>query len=201
MSLTRVAIAIAVAAVALLGGCELFIDLDDDEPDAATPDVPDATPIFDAATLACQADSRFIDVGVTGSRYRLVGSGLSFQVARSRCQTDGAELASVNDSGEFDAIEGLIASVPIHPSCNGEPCAWVGLFQGSATSLPDEGWSWPDGTSANQPWAIDQPDDGDDFENGVEQCATLKLAGLDDVPCDTQTFSVCECPLSAIRRP
>ncbi len=177
------------------GGCELFIDINGDgNPplDNPRPGPIDAGGVDAFAGPACARDSRFVDLGVPGTRY-LVSSSSSGGVAYEVCEQDAATLVSINTDVEYEAVRALARSLP---DCDG--CLWTSLDQGSGEANPEDGWTWGvDFTTDQIRWAEGDPDDSDGIESGEEQCGVMDGAGLRDVSCLTFALALCECDVSS----
>jgi hypothetical protein len=189
------------ALLVLVPSCELFLDINDDEPepDADIPDAspPDAAIVLDAGQGGplCARDPSYLDIGVANSRYRLVGE-LSFSAARVVCQDADADLVAIRSATEETAIAAVVAEAPSAPACAAPPCVWVGMSQQTSGSDPAADWAWVDGSADDGSlWATGQPDDADGVESGDQDCALMSAGELFDDSCGLEIVALCECNL------
>jgi hypothetical protein len=145
-------------------------DLDAPIADAAAPDgAPDAT--------ICPMN--YLDLGVPGSKYRVVGANATWDEAEADCENDtGTGHLIVLDSAQELAV--------IDPMVGG--AVWTGL-QDRVTEgvfLAVTG-----GTPSFRPFQSGEPNDGGIFPS--EDCVELDGAQINDENCGDRQGYICEC--------
>jgi hypothetical protein len=106
--------------------------------------------------------------------FTLFSTAASYANAQSQCWAQGAELATVTDLAEIDAVVGLAPGVNL----------WVGLNDRDVEGT----FVWADGSnSAYRRWQTGDPNDG----GTGEDCVLLVGGYFEDWPCTTSAKFVC----------
>jgi hypothetical protein len=179
----------------VLGRCSLH-DAAIDAPPPVTPDAsPDAAidappPPIDAMRLPCNATGLTCPGTATtfmcgGNCWVLCTGNVQRETARTACVGWMGTLAEINDPGEQTCVNPHITA-----------SSWIGLLQSSGSAAPGAGWTWNGTTQLNfTNWLTGKPDDGDNNENGAEQCASIRTNGTwDDDACNSSLDYFCERP-------
>ncbi len=113
---------------------------------------------------------------VNGSCYKLVTSAATWANARLACQGNGADLANLADTADFNAVNIL----------RGTNDVWVGYTDAAVEGT----WVWLT-SSAYTNWTAGEPNDS----GGNEDCGRMDQASggtLNDQPCGIALYYICE---------
>lgn len=170
----------------LVAGCGRFgFDARSD----AAPDAPDAAvaaPDAGDAALACG------DIPCAGTPSRSVCNGHCFATcdlesnrgdAEATCTQWGGTLATVHSDADEACVSAFV---------DGD--VWIGLQQLPGALTPRENWVWIDGSAYDYDWWKDtvEPNDGDDIENGEEDCGmNYAHGGWNDTSCTRTLRPLC----------
>ncbi|KAI1901235.1 hypothetical protein AGOR_G00032210 [Albula goreensis] len=116
-------------------------------------------------------------------QYHFVNIGKSWTEAQSYCRENYAELATIDNQEEMEALMGVVGS-----GYEGE--AWIGLYDDRDSwqwSLADRGF-YSEGETEFRNWASGQPDKC----NGSELCVAMRPNGeWDDISCNRKGPFIC----------
>ncbi len=148
--------------------------------DAPPPDAPPLPCNTDGLTCAGPATS-FVCGGQCWVKCTV---GVRRAAAQMACAGWQGALAQIDDQVEQDCARTEGGAV------------WIGLIQTDGEPRTDSGFTWnggtPLGATSFQNWQAGAPDDGDDAENGAQQCVQLQSDHTwDDEPCNTNIDFVC----------
>ena len=138
----------------------------------------------DAPIAACSGYQSITGAAPAGATYKGVSVSVTWNQARSDCQSDGADLVVIDNATEAAAVAALVDS----PAQS--PYFWSGLFD--ANDGTDNNFvSVRGGPAIYLPWGSQQPSGGD------QDCILVGDFGtphdLFDFQCDAVETYVCEC--------
>jgi len=121
----------------------------------------------------------------TGNRYKVyIDKERRWVDAKSLCQLDGGELASIRNAREWQFVKGILAN-----TSSGVTHVWLG---GSDTKQ-EGSWVWTDGSSVNySDWYGSQPNDGT-RGNCLLSSGGYNWKWFDSV-CTATSYAVCKIP-------
>jgi len=121
----------------------------------------------------------------TGNRYKVIkDKKRTWMDAKSLCQQDGAELASIRNSLEWQYVKGIMTSSGVTGN------VWLG----GSDSTTEDTWVWTDGSSVTYTdWSPGQPGGGTSYNClGVNRGYNWQWF---DFPCNwPTTYAVCKIP-------
>jgi len=120
----------------------------------------------------------------TGNRYKVIkDKKRTWMDAKSLCQQDGAELASIRNSLEWQYVKGILTSSGVTGN------VWLG----GSDSTTEDTWVWTDGSPVSiSDWYPGQPDGGTG-QNCLYIYSAYNWQWGDD-PCTWPTYAVCKIP-------
>lgn len=170
----------------VLGSCSLSAPPPDARapaPDAMIDAPPDALPLCSTAGLSCAGTVTMFTCG--GHCWVQCTDAVPRDTARSACAGWTGALGEIDDATE----QGCVTPHVDAPT-------WIGAIQSDTATTPSAGWTWNGATPvAYTNWATGKPDDAGNGEDGMEQCASIRVGGTwDDDGCPQAREFFCERP-------
>lgn len=174
----------------VLGRCSLH-----ESPADARPPAPDAAidapadampPVCSTAGLSC-AGGTVTMFPCGGHCWVQCTAAVSRDMAQAACTGWTGALGEIDDATE----QGCVAPQVSAPT-------WIGAIQSDTARTPSDGWTW-NGNAATPlvytSWTPGKPDDAGNGEDGMEQCASIRVGGgWDDDGCGQARAFFCERP-------
>jgi hypothetical protein len=188
--------ALVVAAVCLLGGCDIVLGLKEHHDGGSHDPLVDA-PRPDGEPTNCPITYDKI-LQTTASRYRLVGSGQSWSAARAACAADMPGVTHLLVLSNEEEWRAIIAQPQLFLPVN----TWVGFSdlktEGQFQWVTDEPTTYAS-TGRVLPWDFDQPEAPGTTSARDNDCVAMRVSSgvLHDDDCSGTANFICECDARA----